>query len=114
MNNFQLHDISKPEDSAKQFKALEALIKRIESKLDNEHEIAFTLVSFGESVFMHVVRVSYIEPSMFVFDGYVNGKKSTLIQHSIQLNVLVSSVEKEHEMPNRVEIGFDSSAESIY
>ena len=97
-----------------QFKNLERIIKGFESKLDDKHEVAVALVSFGESVLMHVVKIDYLKPSTFAFCGYVNGKKSILIQDSYQLNVLVSAVETEHEMPNRVDIGYDVSSDSIY
>ena len=70
-------------------------IAEYEAKLDNDHEIALRLASFGSSTVMVVTSVGYQNPDMLYFYGFVNGKDAQLIQHVSQLNFLITSVERE-------------------
>ena len=60
-------------------------IAEFESTLDNDHEVALRLASFGTSTVMIVTSVGYQNPDMLYFYGFVNGKKLNLS------NTLVSS-----------------------
>lgn len=91
-----------------QFEILKKYITEFEKNLDEEHEVGMMLTNFGQSVLMQVTNITYEEPVLFVFKGFVNGKESTLIQHMNQLNFLLTSVEKEPERPKR-RIGFSVS-----
>lgn len=88
-----------------QFEILLRYIKDFEQSLDAEHEVGVLLTNFGQSVTMSVEQISYEEPVLLIFKGYVNGKMSTLIQHISQLNFLLMPVEKEPNRPKRT-IGF--------
>ena len=57
-------------------------IAEYEAKLDNDHEIALRLASFGSSTVMVVTSVGYQNPDMLYFYGFVNGKDAQLIQLS--------------------------------
>lgn len=70
-------------------------IHDFEENLDEEHEIALKLTSFGSSTTMIVTSISYQNPDMLYFYGFVNGKDAQLIQHASQLNFLITSVERE-------------------
>ena len=78
-----------------QFEILKKYIQNYENTLDSEHEVGLMMTNFGQSVLM-------------VFNGYVNGKQSTLIQHINQLNFLLTSIKlNNHEEKHR--IGFEIS-----
>ena len=72
-----------------------------EAALDDEHEVGLLLTNFGQSVLMHVTDITYEKSVLMVFNGYVNGKQATLIQHISQLNFLLTTVEKSPERPKR-------------
>lgn len=91
-----------------QFEILKKYIQNYENTLDSEHEVGLMMTNFGQSVLMQVTSVTYEYPVLMVFNGYVNGKQSTLIQHINQLNFLLTSIKlNNHEEKHR--IGFEIS-----
>ncbi len=116
--NFQLPQIKIPEPPVinidtpiqhmwvdEQFDILKRYIQEFESSLDAEHEVGIMMTNFGQSVLMQVTQVTYEDPVLMVFKGYVNGREATLIQHINQLNFMLTTVEKEPDRPKR-QIGF--------
>lgn len=89
-----------------QYEIIKSTIAGFEKSLDEEHEVAIQLASFGQSITMHVVDIGYSNPSLMHFYGFVNGAKSELIQHINQLNFLLLATPKlDPEQPAR-RIGF--------
>lgn len=88
-----------------QFEIIKKHIQQFEKTLDDGHEVGVMMTNFGQSIIMQVVQITYEEPVLLVFKGYVNGKMSTLIQHMNQLNFLLTTLEKENETPKNP-IGF--------
>lgn len=88
-----------------QFEILKRYIQDFEQSLDAEHEVGIMMTNFGQSVLMYVQQITYEDPVLMVFMGYVNGREATLIQHINQLNFMLTSVEKEPDRPKR-QIGF--------
>lgn len=88
-----------------QFEILKRYIQDFERSLDAEHEVGIMMTNFGQSVLMQVTQVTYEDPVLMVFKGYVNGREATLIQHINQLNFMLTTVEKEPDRPKR-QIGF--------
>ncbi len=84
-------------------------IAAFEKGLDDEHEIALKLASFGSSTTMLVTSIGYQNPDILYFFGFVNGKDAQLIQHVSQLNFLITSVEKEDKSRPARRIGFTNS-----
>lgn len=84
-------------------------IRDFEQKLDDEHEIALKLASFGSSITMAVTYIGFQNPDILYFYGFVNGKEAQLIQHASQLNFLITSVEKEDKSKPARRIGFTPS-----
>lgn len=82
-------------------------IKNFQDRLDDDHEVGLLLTAFGTSVLMQVTDIGYQNPDLLYFYGYVNGTKSQLIQHSSQLNFLLTSVEKEDKSKPARRIGFE-------
>ena len=93
-----------------QFEFLKEFIEEYESTLDSEHEVGLLLTNFGQSVLMQVTEIDYRMPVLMIFKGYVNGSKSTLIQHVNQLSFLLTSVSKDPERPKQ-KIGFATEHE---
>ena len=116
LSNFALPNISIPQMPVidtpmkhmwadEQFEILKRYIRQFERSLDAEHEVGLMMTNFGQSVLMQVTQITYEDPVLMVFKGYVNGREATLIQHVNQLNFMLTSVEKEPDRPKR-HIGF--------
>ncbi|WP_270427433.1 DUF6173 family protein [Fusobacterium mortiferum] len=88
------------------FEKLIEQIKTFEEDLDDDHEVALKLASFGSAVVMYVMTIGYQNPDILYFYGFVDGQPAQLIQHMSQLNFLITSVEKiDKDKPAR-RIGF--------
>lgn len=88
-----------------QFHIIKRYIQDFEKTLDTEHEVGVMMTNFGQSIIMQVTQITYEEPVLLIFRGYVNGKMSTLIQHMNQLNFLLTTIDKMDEKP-KMPIGF--------
>lgn len=88
-----------------QFEIIKRYVLDFQDTLDSEHDVGIMLTNFGSTVLMEVTEIGYEESVLMVFKGFVNGNKSTLIQHINQLNFLLTSIPKNPEMPKR-KIGF--------
>ena len=86
-------------------------IRDFEASLDDEHEVALKLASFGQTVTLSVTDIGFANPSTLYFRGFVGGQRATLMQHMSQLNFLLLAVEKrDPEKPAR-RIGFVEPSE---
>ena len=126
MDNFKLPEISIPHIEIpelpvidtpvqhmwadEQFKILKRYIQEFERSLDSEHEVGIMMTNFGQSILMRVTMVTYEDPVLMVFKGYVNGREATLVQHINQLNFMLTTIEKEPDHPKR-QIGFVANNE---
>ncbi len=93
-----------------QYEVIKKQIKEFESSLDDKHEVAIRLASFGQSLLMAVHEICYANPSLIIFYGIVQEQESILIQHISQLNFLLTSVERVSNKPKR-QIGFSISTD---
>src|SRR5690348_5930792 len=74
------------------YERLGKYIQEFEAELDNEHEVGARLVSFGQSITFHIVRMGYSDPDMIIFYGISEKMgKVQLIQHLSQFSVLLVS-----------------------
>lgn len=89
-----------------QYEVIMRSIKDFEDNLDNEHEVALRLTSFGQSILLHVTDIGYSNPCLIHYYGYVNNKYSELIQHVSQINFLLTSVPKDEPNRKTRRIGF--------
>ncbi|MCI8526449.1 MAG: hypothetical protein HFF17_11160 [Oscillospiraceae bacterium] len=76
------------------YKVIMERIKEFETGLDDEHEVAVKLASFGQAITMSVSDIGYSNPSTLIFYGYVGEQYATLVQHMSQLNFLLLAVKK--------------------
>ena len=88
------------------YKIIEKQIKDFEDRLDDNHEVALKLTSFGQSITLAVSEIGYANPSTLIFYGFVGEQPATLIQHMSQLNFLLLSVEKSDPAKPPRRIGF--------
>lgn len=88
------------------YKVIMERIKEFEDTLDDDHEIAVKLASFGQNITMSVTEIRYSNPTTLIFSGYVGKQKAKLIQHMSQLNFLLLSVEKEDPKKPALRLGF--------
>lgn len=86
-------------------------IREFEANLDQNHEIAIRLASFGTSILMAVEGIGYQNPDMLYFYGKIKGADAQLIQHKSQLNFLLQAVQKPDPKSPPRRIGFASSTE---
>lgn len=106
MENFPIEEPRDYNMADWKFEKLIEQIKDFEEGLDDDHEVALKLASFGSAIMMYVVTIGYQNPDMLYFYGFVNGQPAQLIQHMSQLNFLITSVEKiDKDKPAR-RIGF--------
>ena len=92
-----------------QYEIIMDKIRNFEEQLDDNHEIALNLASFGTNKTMRVTDIGYHNPNLIFFYGIVDDRESTLIQHVSQLNFLLTSVEKPDPAKPPVRIGFDTT-----
>lgn len=107
-SQFQENQRYEKNHSGNIFDSLIEYITDFQNKLDSEHEIGMFLSSFGQSILMNVVSISYDEPYLIMFEGYVNGERSKLIQHHSQLNFLLVAQKRADESKPARRIGFNS------
>lgn len=89
-----------------QFEVIKDSITQFEKYLDAKHEIALKLTHVGQSITLNITELSYSNPCLIHYYGYVNGQFAELIQHVTQINFLMVSVPKsDPEKPAR-RIGF--------
>lgn len=103
-------DGATPQYADWKYKKIAEQIRDFEATLDDEHEVALRLASFGTSIVMTVTDIGYQNPDMLYFYGIVNGKDAQLIQHISQLNFLLLAVEKQipNTPPRRIGFALDS------
>ncbi|MBC8558866.1 DUF6173 family protein [Fumia xinanensis] len=94
-----------------QYECIKEEIESFQNSLDDEHEIAIQLASFGQSILMLVSDIGYVNPNLMLFYGTVNGRSSQLIQHVNQLNFMLQAIPKEDPNKPARRIGFATSNE---
>lgn len=92
-----------------QYELIMEEIRDFEETLDEEHEVALKLSSFGQNITLSVTDIGYANPNTLYFHGRVGESAATLIQHVSQLNFLLLSVKKADPEKPPLRIGFAST-----
>ncbi|WP_417604336.1 DUF6173 family protein [Primorskyibacter flagellatus] len=88
------------------YERLVLYIQSFEEQLDNEHEVAMGLAG-GQVGVLRIEGMGFFDPDILTFYGSEpGGKRTQLIQHVSQLNVMLRAVPKEPEQANAQRIGF--------
>ncbi len=83
--------------------AIQKYVETFEANLDEEHEVAVRLASFGGVVMFHAEQIGFSTPNVITFYGTTEeGERLQLIQHVSQLSFLLRSVKKLEEKPKRI------------
>ena len=93
---------------------LEEQIREFEEEIDDESDVGIKLVSFGQTMVVHIETISHMQPNLIVFVGNLDdevGPRVRLVQHMSQLSFLLVGLPRlEPEKPRRP-IGFITSEE---
>ena len=82
-------------------------MRKFESKLDENHEVAVRLVTFGQAIIFHVSAVGYIDPSLVIFRGCTDSAELVeLIQHVNQISFLLMRAQRLDPENPKQKIGF--------
>lgn len=85
------------------FKGLHEYVISFESNLDDDHEVGARLVTFGQSIQIHVQSIGFKAPFLITFTGVDStSSQLQLVQHVSQLSFLLVAVPKLQEKPFRV------------
>ena len=91
------------------FERLAKYIIDFEKELSESEEVGAKLVSFGESIIIHIEDLGYWNPRLICFYGTDSkGQKVQLIQHLNQISVLLIKLKR---IPERTRIGYRLSKE---
>lgn len=84
-------------------RAVRSSIELFEAELDDEHEVAILLASFGSAIEFRAEEIRFSPSNLIIFQGYTDsGEKIHFVQHVSQVNLLLRAARKINEMPTRV------------
>ncbi len=66
------------------YERLISMIDTFEQGLDQDKEVGIRLVSFGESILIHVTDIGYYNPYLITFTGYTNGADEK-VENTVEL-----------------------------
>lgn len=82
-------------------------INDFHKSLDDEHEVGARLVTFGQSMTIHIEDIGYWNPSLISFKGRSeDGNPVELIQHVSQISVLLIALRRVRSDTPKRPIGF--------
>lgn len=91
-------------------KRLFSWIAEYDQGLDNEHEVGLRLVSFGQTVTIHLQHIGDWNPSLMRFAGTCDdGTPVNLIQHVSQISILLMTLPRLDPSQPKRPIGFDAA-----
>lgn len=99
-------------NARKMFDQISEQISEFQESLDDEHDLAVQLIGLPTSI--QITHFSYLEPGLFVFEGFINSDELVrLIQSISQLNFLLIAVRRpDSKLPKRkIGFSFDSGSE---
>lgn len=107
--NLPIIDINEPFSAKAYYERLVEYIIDFEKDLTDKEEVGAKIVSFGESMIIHIDDIGYWNPRLISFQGFdTKGQKIQLIQHVNQISILLIKVKR---MPERIRVGYKLSHE---
>lgn len=84
-------------------KAVKSSIEQFEASLDEEHEVAIHLATFGTSIEFRAEKIGFSPSNIVTFHGVTGaGEKVHLVQHVSQVSLLLKAARKLNETAMRV------------
>ena len=82
-------------------------VHHFDSELDQDHEVAIKLVTFGQAITVRVHAIGYSNPSLISFFGTLDDESPVhLIQHVSQINFLIVATKRRDCQKPKRPIGF--------
>ena len=110
LSSFKMPHIEIPKDknlASEFYERLVKLINDFDEDLDKEHEVGIRLVSFGQTVKIHVYDIGYYNPSLIIFWGFLENREPVqLIQHVSQISFLLLALKRLDPSKPKRKIGF--------
>ena len=99
--------LKNPQLADNQYEILRDTILKFQNNLNEDEEVAVLLSSFGQSVLVIVNAISYSNPCLLHFHGFLeDGTRIELVQHQNQLNFLLLANKKPDPLKPARRIGF--------
>ena len=100
-----LPDMQEPFLASAYYDRLKSYIIDFERDLKSDEEVGLKLVTFGESITIHVESIGFYNPRLITFSGRTSDDQEVqLIQHVNQLSILLIKVNRID--PERPRIGY--------
>jgi|LakMenE01Jun11ns_1017448.scaffolds.fasta_scaffold9008796_2 hypothetical protein len=85
------------------YEKLVSIIIDFEKNLNTDEEVGARLVSFGETIIIHIDDLGYWNPSLIYFYGRDNNDREVkLVQHVSQISVLLMKVPRTNLQRERI------------
>ena len=76
---------------------------KVFDELNKDYEVGAKLVSFGESILIHIDSIGYWNPQLISFLGFDNqGNRVQLVQHVSQISFLLIALPRENKERPRI------------
>jgi hypothetical protein len=93
-------NLQEPYMASSYYERLIEYIVEFEDTLSDREEVGMKLVSFGETIVIHVDDLGYYNPRLICFVGRDNnGNRAQLIQHVNQISFLLIALKREKDRP---------------
>ena len=83
-------------------------VREFQASLDSEHEVGAYFAAFGQPAPLLVTKIGHQYPTLVIFEGEIEGRRTRLVQHMSQVNFLLVAIPVKDERPAR-RIGFSST-----
>lgn len=105
MYNPMLEPPDKPLRPSGMFEKIREYVQAFENSLRPDQEVGIMLAAYGPSV-MIVTNISFRDPALFIFRGFIDGKEAVLIQHRSQLIFVLTAMDIPDNKSKSGPIGF--------
>ncbi|HCP14847.1 MAG TPA: hypothetical protein DIT32_03595 [Peptococcaceae bacterium] len=106
-NSILYQPLPNPSNAESQFNNLKEQITKFERYLDDQSEPMMMIAAFGQNILMQVTNISFKNPCLIYYYGFVNGERAQLIQHINQINFLLTMAPKADPESRPRRIGFE-------
>jgi hypothetical protein len=108
--NIPIIDKDEPYLASAYYERIAKYVIDFEKELEDTEEVGAKLVTFGQSIIIHIDNLGYWNPRLISFTGRdMDGQEVQLIQHVNQISVLLIKVKRTDS--DRPRIGFKLSQE---
>jgi hypothetical protein len=107
-SQIELADLARMNLASEHCQRLAHQIQEFDKSLTDDCEVGIRLVTFGQTVTIHVESIGYYDPSLIIFYGQMDGQPVSLIQHVSQISFLLTSLKRADPTIPKRPFGFHS------